>query len=121
IYPPINVLMSLSRLMKEGIGPGKTREDHQAVADQLHAAYSRAMEVRSLAMIIGEAALGPDEKKYLRFAEAFEQRFLKQDFYENRSIEETLDIAWEVLSILPESELTRIPDELVSKYMKAVG
>ncbi|BES81657.1 V-type ATP synthase subunit B [Pyrodictium abyssi] len=121
IYPPINVLMSLSRLMKEGIGPGKTREDHQAVADQLHAAYSRAIEVRSLAMIIGEAALGPDEKKYLRFAEAFEQRFIRQGFYENRSIEETLDIAWEVLSILPESELTRIPDELVSKYMKAVG
>nr|WP_236698143.1 V-type ATP synthase subunit B [Pyrodictium occultum] len=116
IYPPINVLMSLSRLMKEGIGPGKTREDHANVSDQLYAAYSRAVELRSLAAIVGEESLSEVDRKYLRFAEAFEQRFLKQGFYENRSIEETLDIAWEVLSILPESELYRIKDEFIRKY-----
>ncbi len=116
IYPPINVLMSLSRLMKEGIGPGKTREDHANVSDQLYAAYARAVELRQLATIVGEESLSPVDRKYLRFAEAFEQRFLKQGFYENRSIEETLDIAWEVLSILPESELFKIKDEYIRKY-----
>ncbi len=116
IYPPINVLMSLSRLMKEGIGPGKTREDHANVSDQLYAAYARAVELRSLATIVGEESLSEVDRKYLRFADAFEQKFLKQGFYENRSIEETLDIAWEVLSILPESELFRIKDEYVRKY-----
>ena len=116
IYPPINVLMSLSRLMKEGIGPGKTREDHANVSDQLYAAYARAVELRSLATIVGEESLSEVDRKYLRFADAFEQRFLKQGFYENRSIEETLDIAWEVLSILPESELYRIKDEYIRKY-----
>jgi V/A-type H+-transporting ATPase subunit B len=117
IYPPINVLMSLSRLMKEGIGPQKTREDHANVSDQLYAAYSYAVEVRSLSMIIGESALGPVERRYIQFAKAFEQRFINQGFHENRSIEETLDLAWEVLAILPEEELTRIPDELISKYL----
>ncbi len=116
IYPPVNVLMSLSRLMKEGIGPGKTREDHANVSDQLYAAYARAVELRSLATIVGEESLSEVDRKYLRFADAFEQRFLKQGFYENRSIEETLDIAWEVLSILPESELFRIKDEYIRKY-----
>ncbi|MET1100952.1 MAG: ATP synthase subunit B [Pyrodictiaceae archaeon] len=116
IYPPINVLMSLSRLMKEGIGPGKTREDHGNVSDQLYAAYARAVELRSLATIVGEESLSEIDRKYLRFADAFEQRFLKQGFYENRSIEETLEIAWEVLSILPETELYRIKDEYVRKY-----
>ena len=121
IYPPINVLMSLSRLMKEGIGPGKTREDHANVSDQLYAAYSKAQEVRGLAMIIGEESLTSRDKRYLRFAEAFETRFLKQGVNENRSIEKTLDIAWEVLSLLPEEELTSIKPEYIMKYYKKKG
>ncbi|MGB9622427.1 MAG: ATP synthase subunit B [Candidatus Bathyarchaeia archaeon] len=116
IYPPINVLMSLSRLMKEGIGPGKTREDHAEVKDQLYAAYARAQELRSLAVIVGEESLSEVDRKYLRFAEAFERRFLAQGFYENRSIEETLDLAWEILSILPETELTNIKEANIKKY-----
>ncbi len=116
IYPPINVLMSLSRLMKEGIGPGKTREDHAEVKDQLYAAYARAQELRSLAVIVGEESLSEIDRKYLRFAEAFERRFLSQGFYENRSIEETLDLAWEMLSILPETELTNIKETNIKKY-----
>ncbi len=116
IYPPVNVLMSLSRLMKEGIGPGKTREDHGDVSNQLYASYSRGQELRSLAIIVGEESLSEIDRKYLRFADAFERRFLSQGFYENRSIEETLDIGWEVLSILPESELTNIKDVYIGKY-----
>ncbi|MEM4035583.1 MAG: ATP synthase subunit B [Fervidicoccaceae archaeon] len=118
IYPPVNVLMSLSRLMKEGIGKGKTREDHANVSDQLYAAYSRAQELRGLATIIGEESLSPVDKRYLRFAEAFERRFLSQGVTENRSIEETLDIAWEVLSILPETELTNIRPEFIERYYR---
>jgi V/A-type H+-transporting ATPase subunit B len=114
IYPPVNILMSLSRLRGEAYG--KTREDHANVSDQLYAAYSRAVELRSLAAIVGEESLSEVDRKYLRFAEAFEQRFIKQGFYENRSIEETLEIGWEVLSILPESELYRIKDEYIRKY-----
>ncbi len=116
IYPPINVLMSLSRLMKEGIGPGKTRDDHGDVSNQLYAAYSRAQELRNLAVIVGEESLSETDRKYLRFADAFERKFLSQGFYENRSIEETLDIGWDILSILPESELTNIKDEYIKKY-----
>lgn len=116
IYPPVNVLMSLSRLMKEGIGPGKTREDHGDVSNQLYASYSRGQELRSLAIIVGEESLSETDRKYLRFADAFERRFLSQGFYENRSIEETLDIGWEVLSIIPESELTNIKDAYIEKY-----
>ncbi|MET1127710.1 MAG: V-type ATP synthase subunit B [Thermoproteota archaeon] len=114
IYPPINILMSLSRLRGEAYE--RTREDHANVSDQLYAAYSRAVELRSLAAIVGEESLSEVDKKYLRFGEAFEQRFLKQGFYENRSIEETLELGWEVLSILPESELYRIKDEYIRKY-----
>jgi len=121
IYPPINVLMSLSRLMKEGIGPGKTREDHANVSDQLYAAYSRAQEVRGLATIVGEESLTPKDRRYLRFAEAFEARFLSQGVNENRTIEETLDIAWDVLSLLPEDELTSIRPEYIAKYYKKKG
>lgn len=116
IYPPVNVLMSLSRLMKEGIGPGKTREDHGDVSNQLYASYSRGQELRSLAIIVGEESLSETDRKYLRFADAFERRFLSQGFYENRSIEETLDVGWEVLSIIPESELTNIKDVYIEKY-----
>jgi V/A-type H+-transporting ATPase subunit B len=116
IYPPVNVLMSLSRLMKEGIGPGKTREDHGDVSNQLYASYSRGQELRSLAIIVGEESLSETDRKYLRFSDAFERRFLSQGFYENRSIEETLDVGWEVLSIIPESELTNIKDAYIEKY-----
>jgi V/A-type H+-transporting ATPase subunit B len=116
IYPPINVLMSLSRLMKEGIGPGKTREDHSQVSDQLYAAYSRGVELRSLAAVVGEESLSETERKYLRFADVFERRFLSQGVRENRTIEQTLDLAWEVLSELPEEELTNIREEFIKKY-----
>ncbi|MCI4396605.1 MAG: V-type ATP synthase subunit B [Thermoprotei archaeon] len=118
IYPPINVLMSLSRLMKEGIGPGKTREDHDDVYNQLYAAYSRSQELKSLATIIGEESLSPTDKKYLRFGEAFERSFINQLPTENRSIEETLDIAWNVLSILPETELTNVRPQYIEKYYR---
>ncbi len=116
IYPPINVLMSLSRLMKEGIGPGKTREDHAGVSNQLYSAYSRGVELRSLAAVVGEESLSPVDRKYLEFADAFEKRFLKQGERENRTIEQTLDLAWEILSILPEEELTNIKEEHIRKY-----
>ncbi len=116
IYPPINVLMSLSRLMKEGIGPGKTREDHAAVSNQLYSAYSRGVELRSLAAVVGEESLSATDRKYLEFADAFEKKFLSQGERENRSIEQTLDLAWEILSILPEEELTNIKEELIKKY-----
>ncbi len=116
IYPPINVLMSLSRLMKEGIGPGKTREDHADVSNQLYAAYSRGVELRSLAAVVGEESLSPVDRKYLEFADAFERRFLSQGERENRTIEQTLDIAWEILAILPEEELTNIKEKYIKKY-----
>ncbi|MGC9071180.1 MAG: ATP synthase subunit B [Acidilobus sp.] len=116
IYPPINVLMSLSRLMKEGIGSGKTREDHAQVSDQLYAAYSRGVELRSLAAVVGEESLSEVDRKYLRFADSFEKRFLGQGIRENRSIEQTLDLAWEILSELPEEELTNIKEEMIKKY-----
>jgi V/A-type H+-transporting ATPase subunit B len=116
IYPPINVLMSLSRLMRDGIGKGKIREDHPDVANQLFAAYSRAVELRGLAAIVGEESLSEVDRKYLRFGEAFEQKFLKQGYNERRSIEQTLDLAWEILAILPEEELTKIRPEYIKKY-----
>jgi V/A-type H+-transporting ATPase subunit B len=118
IYPPINVLPSLSRLMKDGIGKGYTREDHQAVANQLFSAYSRVQEVRALATVIGEEELSPQDKKYMEFGREFETRFLAQDYDENRSIEKTLDIGWELLSRLGESELDRMDPELVKKYIR---
>ncbi len=116
IYPPINVLMSLSRLMKEGIGPGKTREDHGDVSNQLYAAYSRAVELRSLATVVGEESLSDVDRLYLKYADLFEHKFLSQDPRENRSIEQTLDLAWEILSVLPEAELTNIKDKFIKKY-----
>jgi len=116
IYPPINVLMSLSRLMKEGIGPGKTREDHAEVSNQLYASYSRGVELRSLAAVVGEESLSETDRKYLQFADLFERRFLSQGERENRTIEQTLDIAWEILAILPEEELTNIKEETIRKY-----
>jgi V/A-type H+-transporting ATPase subunit B len=118
IYPPIDVLESLSRLMNQGIGKGRTREDHRAVADQLYAAYAQGKDVRALSAIVGEEALSENDKKYLRVAERFERMFVKQGYYEDRSIEETLDIGWRVLDELPDSELKRIKPELIAKYRK---
>ena len=116
IYPPIAGLPSLSRLMKSGIGEGLTRDDHAHVASQLFAAYSHVKDIRALASVIGEEELAPLDLTYLKFGEQFEQQFLKQQFDENRSIEQTLDIGWTVLSVLPKSELHRITDEELSKY-----
>ncbi|BCU71333.1 V-type ATP synthase subunit B [Stygiolobus caldivivus] len=116
IYPPINVLMSLSRLMRDGIGEGKTRDDHKDLSNQLFAAYARAQEVRGLAAIIGEDSLSEVDRKYLLFGEQFERKFINQGFNENRSVEQTLDIGWEVLSVLPESELSLVKQEYIKKY-----
>jgi V/A-type H+-transporting ATPase subunit B len=116
IYPPINILTCLSRLMKDGIGKSQTREDHADVASQLYAAYAQCIEMRSLASIIGEESLSSRDKDYLKFGEQFEQKFLKQNKQENRTIEQTLGLSWEILSILPEDELTRIHTEYLKKY-----
>ncbi|RLF33638.1 MAG: V-type ATP synthase subunit B [Thermoplasmata archaeon] len=116
IYPPIAGLPSLSRLMKDGIGEGLTREDHPHLASQLFAAYARVKEIRALASIIGEEELTPLDHKYLEFGEAFEKKFLSQDEYEDRSIIETLDLGWQLLSILPKEELHRVTDEELMKY-----
>ncbi|MCP8311932.1 MAG: V-type ATP synthase subunit B [Candidatus Methylarchaceae archaeon HK02M1] len=116
IYPSVNVLMSLSRLMKDGIGKEKTREDHADVSNQLYAAYARSVELRALAEIVGKASLTGVDLKYLRFGDVFEQTFLKQDYEENRSLEVTLSLAWEILSTLPESELTKIKEDYVKQY-----
>ncbi len=116
IYPPINVLPCLSRLMRKGIGKGKTREDHGDVADQLYGAYARGRQARDLARIVGEVGLSEEEKLYLKFSDAFETEFIRQGEYENRTIEQTLDIAWNLLSILSESTLTRIHEQYIQKY-----
>ena len=116
IYPPIAGLPSLSRLMKDGIGKGRTREDHAPLASQLFAAYSHVKQVRGLAAVIGEEELSELDKQYLAFGTAFEQRFLKQDEHDDRTIEQTLSLGWDVLSILPRSELYRISEDLLAKY-----
>lgn len=118
IYPPINVLTSLSRLMKDGIGRDSTREDHADVASQLYAAYAQSNEARSLATIIGEEGLASRDRDYLKFGNQFEKTFLNQGKNENRSIEQTLDLAWNTLAILPEEELTRIHAEFLEKYSR---
>jgi len=121
IYPPINVLMSLSRLMGPGIiAPKKTRPDHGEVSNQLYASYSRAVQLRSLAEIVGKSGLTSTDIRYLEFGDIFEQRFLSQDKDENRSLDDSLEIAWEILSFLPESELTKIrPEHIKQHYKKA--
>ena len=118
IYPPVNVLMSLSRLMKDGVGEGKTRSDHMEVGNQLYDAYSRAQEVRALSEIVGRAGLTGVDLKYLDAGDRFEQHFLKQAPDENRTLEETLTRAWDVLSSLPEGELTKIKEKHVRQYYK---
>lgn len=118
INPPIDVLPSLSRLKDKGIGKGKTREDHAATMNQLFAAYASGKESKELAAILGEAALSDTDKLYAKFAEEFEKVYLNQGFNADRSIEETLDIGWELLKILPVTELKRIRPDMIEKYMK---
>ena len=117
VTPPINVLPSLSRLKDKGIGRGKTREDHANTMNQLFAAYSRGKDAKELAVILGDAALSDTDKLYAKFADAFEEEYVSQGFYTNRSIEETLDLGWKLLSILPRTELKRIRDEYLDKYL----
>ena len=116
LYPPVSVLPSLSRLMKDGIGDGYTRSDHQALANQLFAAYAKVIDVRSLASVIGEEELSPSDKKYMEFGKLFEQFFINQGYNENRSIEQSLDLGWKLLSTLPRNELDRVDDKMLDKY-----
>ena len=116
VTPPIDVLPSLSRLKDKGIGEGKTRADHSGVMNQLFSAYARGKEAKELAVILGEAALSGMDKLYAKFADAFEQEYVSQGYQTNRTIEETLDIGWKLLGILPRSELKRIKDEFLDQY-----
>jgi V/A-type H+-transporting ATPase subunit B len=118
VIPPIDVLPSLSRLMNAGIGPGKTRDDHRAVADQLYAALARGRDLRRLVSIIGEAALSERDRSYLGFAHDFEHRLVHQGG-QRRSIEETLDLAWELLRGLPQADLKRLGTDLLERYGQA--
>ena len=117
ISPPVDVLPSLSRLKDKGIGEGKTREDHADLYNQLYAAYARGKEAQELATIMGEAALSDEDKKYMNFANQFEDRYISQGYYENRTIQQTLDLGWELLSMFDNVELKRIDLELIEKYM----
>jgi len=119
IYPPIDVLPSLSRLRDKGIGKDKTREDHSDLANQLFAAYARGREAVELATILGEASLTDIDRIYMKFAEEFEAKFVKQGEYENRSIDETLNIGWELLRMLPKEELKRVRDAFIEKYYES--
>ena len=118
LYPPVSVLPSLSRLMKDGIGEGYTRGDHQSLANQLFASYAKVIDARSLASVIGEEELSPTDKKYIEFGKLFEAKFVNQGFNENRSIEQSLDLGWELLSTLPRAELDRVDDAILDKYYK---
>ena len=118
MYPPVAGLPSLSRLMKDGIGKGMTREDHKDVSSQLFAAYSKVKSIRNLAAIIGEEELSPSDKQYLRFGERLEKEFLTQGEYENRTIEQTLTIGWNILRELPKEDLYRINPDFIKKYME---
>ncbi|MFA4880613.1 MAG: V-type ATP synthase subunit B [Candidatus Doudnabacteria bacterium] len=118
IFPPVDVLPSLSRLKDKGIGEGKTREDHSGVLNQLFASYARGKEVEELAVILGEESLDETDKKYLKFASLFEDKFVRQGEYEDRDIIQTLSLGWELLSILPQSELKRVKPEMIEKYSK---
>jgi V/A-type H+-transporting ATPase subunit B len=118
IYPPVDVLPSLSRLKDKGIGKGKTREDHAGVMNQLYAAYARGKNAEELAVVLGESALTPMDLIYLDFAKDFEKEFITQGEHENRSIEESLDLGWKLLGILPKTELKRIRPEYIEKYYK---
>ena len=116
VYPPVGVLPSLSRLMKDGIGEGFTRKDHSDVSNQLFAAYAKVQDARSLASVIGEDELSDVDKQYMSFGTLFEEHFLNQGFDDNRSIEETLDLGWDLLSVLPRAELDRVDNEVLEVY-----
>jgi len=116
IYPPIDVLPSLSRLMKEGIGPGMTREDHAQVSDQLYAAYAEGVDLRGLVAIVGEESLSERDRRFLRFADSFEDKFVRQGREEDRDIDATLDLGWELLAQLPEDQLIKIERKFIEKY-----
>lgn len=116
IYPPISVLPSLSRLMKDGIGEGYTREDHPHIANQLFSSYARVQEVKALASVIGEDELSDMDKRYMEFGRAFENEFVTQQMSEDRDIDHTLDLSWVLLGILPREELDRIPGEMLDRY-----
>ena len=118
IYPPVNILMSLSRIMKDGIGESKTRADHQEISNQNYDAYSRAQEVRALAGIVGKAGLTGVDLKYLNFGDDFEKNFLTQNIDENRTIEETLGLQWKSVSNLPKNELNKVKDKYIEQYYK---
>ncbi|GAG49392.1 unnamed protein product, partial [marine sediment metagenome] len=117
ISPPVDVLPSLSRLKDKGIGPDKTREDHADLYNQLYAAYAHGKDSQELAAVLGEAALSEMDQTYVTFAEAFEHRYISQGDYENRTIEQTLNLGWDLLTMLPKSELKRIRDEYLDKYL----
>lgn len=118
IYPPVDVMPSLSRLKDKGIGKGKTREDHADLMNQLFAAYSRGKEAKELAVILGESALSDEDKAFAKFADLFEDKYVRQGEYENRTVEETLLLGWELLTIVPTKELKRVRDEYIDKYLK---
>ncbi|WP_296849823.1 V-type ATP synthase subunit B, partial [uncultured Methanobrevibacter sp.] len=117
IYPPVDVLPSLSRLMSGGIGGDKTRDDHSGVSDQLYSAYAEGRELRDLVAVVGEEALTERDQKFLEFAQAFEDRFITQSKDEDRTIFETLDLGWDLLKILPKTELKRVKEEFVEQYL----
>ncbi len=118
VYPNVDVLLSLSRLMNQGIGKSSTREDHRGVVDQLYAAYAKGKDLRSLTEIVGEEALSPSDKAYLKFADLFEGKFVNQGYYEDRGIEKTLDLGWELLSNIDITEVKRVKEEFIKKYGK---
>ena len=118
IYPPINILPTLTRLMKDGIGAGYTREDHQDLANQLFSAYAKVGDARNLASVIGEDELSPIDKKYLEFGKEFEEKYIGQGMNENRTMEETLDLGWKLLGRLPREELDRVDTKILDKYYK---
>jgi V/A-type H+-transporting ATPase subunit B len=116
IYPPVGILPSLSRLMKDGIGDGYTRDDHSSVSNQLFASYAQVQDARSLASVIGEDELSPVDRKYIEFGKLFEKHFLNQGFETNRDILHTLDLGWDLLSVLPKDELHRVDEKILDKF-----
>lgn len=116
IYPPVGILPSLSRLMKDGIGAEFTRDDHKSLSDQLFASYAKCQDARSLASVIGEEELSKKDKRYLEFGRLFESKFITQGYNENRSIEQSLNLGWELLATLPRVELDRVPEDILDKY-----
>lgn len=118
VYPPVDVLPSLSRLMNQGIGKGRTREDHRGVADQLYSAYAGGKDLRSLSAIVGEESLSSSDRSYLAFADQFEKKYVNQGLYEDRTIEDTLSLSYDLLSTLPETEMKRLKRDFITKYGK---